>query len=559
MSNRRVIFWLLVTTLALVAAEFFLTWRQPSVAAAARQFLLDPAFETRSVSLARPGEPTTVLARDDGRWSLVAPYAGTVESRTVLRLLDAFSFSAAEDALSDAELFRLGRNRADFGLDAPRLTVTFSNEVETVSLSFGHETPMSNGVYAVRRGSDAVLVVPQAVFDAANLGSDALRERAVFPYEPEFIVGFDVKRPNASLLSFVRDGESWRIGESVASASKVKEFLSLVSDTRAVDFVWPVGATNESVVASSALLSGYGLDADSALAITLRCQDGVDRRLLLGQSAGVEGNYALIHGGAAIVTVPPRLKAVALQNAQAFTDMRLFPLDESAVASFSISDGLTSYVVARSEGGAWRLDAPVAAPADAEFVSGVLGRLLAMTPADLDPKGLKVSVLTNFSSCVVSSRSLLGGGRLDDLRSREILKIDPTLVKRLVVTSEAGGSPVALVRLRERRVWTVESEDLSERAVDTAAVSAVLTALDPLVASSIVVLKASAADLARYGLEKPFYTLAVDQEKEGAVRRNILIGAETKGGRYATVGSSEAVFVLPKKTVSALTAGLLEE
>ena len=80
-----------------------------------------------------------------------------------------------------------------------------------------------------------------------------------------------------------------------------------------------------------------------------------------------------------------------------------------------------------------------------------------------------------------------------------------------------------------------------------------------LKAERIVTLRATAADLSRYGLEHPHHTLAVDQEKDGAVRRNIFIGNVTKGGRFATVGSAEAIFVLSAKTVSALTAPLLKD
>ena len=141
MSNRRIIFWLLVATLTLISADVFLSWRQPSTGAAARQFLLDPAFEARAVTLARPGTPATVLTRGDGAWRLVSPYAGTVDARTILRLLDAFSFAAADDALSAAELFRLGRTRADFGLAEPRLTLSsdfpadVDQNVEAIGLS----------------------------------------------------------------------------------------------------------------------------------------------------------------------------------------------------------------------------------------------------------------------------------------------------------------------------------------------------------------------------------------------------------------------------------------
>ena len=56
-------------------------------------------------------------------------------------------------------------------------------------------------------------------------------------------------------------------------------------------------------------------------------------------------------------------------------------------------------------------------------------------------------------------------------------------------------------------------------AVDNKAVGSILEAINPLVAERVEKLKVTEADLAAYGLDRPFMTLAVDQDREDAVRR----------------------------------------
>ena len=107
-------------------------------------------------------------------------------------------------------------------------------------------------------------------------------------------------------------------------------------------------------------------------------------------------------------------------------------------------------------------------------------------------------------------------------------------------------------------MWGVEAEGLSE-SVDEKSIGQVLEAMNPLVAERVEKLKVSEADLASYGLDRPFMALAVDQDRDDVVRRNLMIGAPTDGGRFATVGASDAVFVLSSETVSKLTLPLLTE
>ena len=51
--------------------------------------------------------------------------------------------------------------------------------------------------------------------------------------------------------------------------------------------------------------------------------------------------------------------------------------------------------------------------------------------------------------------------------------------------------------------------------------------------------------------------MAVDQDVDNAVRRNIIIGKKTKGGRFATIGSSDAVFVMGEEQVNRLSVAIV--
>lgn len=563
MNDRRTIVMLLLVLVASLVANCLLSKRSPSAGSVRNRPVLDPSFEVRSITIERTGKPRISIQHSD-RWKFTAPFVSAAAEQPILRLADSFSVTPVEDVISDAELLKLGRTRDDFGFSDSQLTVRFSDGSRTNSLSFGEFTPSSNGVYVVKDGLDAVLVVPARLVASIPDKADAFRERDVFPYEPDFVAAIEIKRPGASIVSLTHEGEGWQLGGSTASSVRVREFLADVTDLDAVDFLWPTGDANENESISAAKLSAYGLDAETAISVVLRCLDGTDHRVLLGQDVEPNCTYALIHNGAAIVTIDASFKSILLQGERAFSDSRLFPVEESTVRTFSILADDISYVLTRSASGAWNLESPVKAAAADEVVSDVLGRLVSLTSADLAADGLQISIATNLIPCVVSAEAALGGRRLDDLRSKEILSLDPMLVRRLVLTynGKSVPPPAAVTYSRERRMWDVEvgADEISERMADEDGIRRVLAALQSLNAVRIESIAARPTDLVRYGLETPYCSLAVDQEKEGSVRRNILIGAKAEdGGRYATVGSSEAVFVLSSKTLAELLSPLVEE
>lgn len=559
MSNLKSIFWFLLGVAALAVAHFLLTTCGGSdIRIVKRRTLANPNDRCTAIELVRAGEAPTRLVKS-ASWRLVAPFPGSVDDPVVLRLLDALAFTAIDDAISDAELLKMGRTRADFKLDEPRLSVQLSGGDDPERISFGAYTPSTNGVYAAVEGVASVFVVPTQVLAAVDLPTERFRNRSLFPVGAESVLAFDVKRGTGSMLAFSRDGERWKVGDRPAAASKVRPLLSGILSAEAVGFVWPVGATNEAQSATASLLAVYELDPETAVTVTMKCVDGIDRQLSFGGEADEGRVYALVQNGGAIVTVDAKLRELAAQEAVMFTDSRIFPYEAKAVTSFAIADGDAGYVVARGEDGAWRLDAPVVAAADAETATALLDKVLALSSLDVRSDGLKVTVTTNAEPVTVSRTGLLGSMRLEDLRSKEILKIDPVLVKRIVRTSGGDGAkPTAVVYGRERRAWNVEQAGRSG-SVSEKGVLAVLSAINPLRAVRIERLKVTADDLARYGLESPYLTVAIDQDREDAVRRNIIIGAKTAGGRFATVGSADAIFVLPDETVANLASELVTE
>lgn len=557
MKNRKIIVLLLsgILLLSVINAMFFLNGAG-SGGIVSEVTILNPAEEVSSLRIERKCSTPILLARSSA-WRLVEPYSGDVDERVVLRLTDALSQTLVSDSISDSQLLRLGLSRRDFDLDEPRLRLRVAHGEKQSEYLFGSATPSGDGVYVAIDGVNMVFVMPSNLLAAVDVPADSFRRRSLFDAAPETVGAFAIKHPNGTMMKFAREGESWKVDGANASAEKVGRFLSDVLGSVAVDFVWPVGVTNESKSISSSLLSTYGLDPESALTLSIADVDGDGGMISFGKAASPNEVYALVQRGGAIVTVAASLKEQAMQGSLKYTDARLFPVESSSVAAFAVADGETSYSFSRGQNGEWRIETPVSAPADSACVNLLLNRILTITSSDVSVSGLSVSLSTNAAPVKVSREAVLGDLRFDDLRSKEILRIDPVTVKRIVMTSsDKNVKPTAVEYSRERRSWNV-GESFQQGVVDENGIASVLSALNPLRAERIERLKVSASDLATYGLENPRLTVAVDQDIEKSLRRNIMIGNRTENGCFATVGSSDAVFVISDETAGKISASIV--
>ena len=558
MTNRKSILTLLVLLLLLAAANAFLRYGVSGSKAAGRQALVEDDGVCR-ITLERKGRSAVTLSKDGRTWRLVSPYAGSVDERVVLRFVDVLSMTPITDVIGESALLKLGRSRGDFSLDDPVLSVVLQFESGgSERLSFGSKTSLTNGVFVSIGGMDSVFIVPTSVLETVDVDAERFRRRALFTIDEGSVVSFGIKRGANPVMEFARADSGWRLKDAKVSARKISDFLGKVVTASAESFVWPVGASNETEHASAALLVGYGLDPDAAVTVTVKGADGVDRRISFGKEEQDGRVYALVHGGTAIVTLPSALKGLADQDEGAFVDSRLFPVESRSVGSFSVSDHDVLYAFVRGKDGAWALESPIVARANGEAVDAMLSRVLSLSNSDVVPaeSGLVVSISTNATKAVVSRGSVFGPLAPEDLRSKEILQVDPALVKRIVRITGEDGKSVSVLYDRERKAWNLENGG-TDLVPDPKGIDRILSAIKSLSASRIEKLRVPAADLDDYGLDKPFLTVAVDQEAEGSIRRNIIIGKKTRGGRFATIGSSDAVFVIGDGQVDALSANIV--
>lgn len=524
-----------------------------------RLTLLPEADRAVSVSISR-GSGRIVLSRRSGDWRIDSPFSGAADSRLVLKLIDTLSFAPLQDSMSDSELLKLGRVRADFGLEPPRLAVETSGGGKTARVAFGSATPAEDGVYVSIDGVDSVFIAATNVLAAVDLPPDGFRSHDIFSPPDDPVDAFDIRCGKGAFMRFAREGGEWKMiepKEAAISAERVRDFLARLVSARAREFIWPVGVSNETSTAALSLLAGFGLDPENAVSVSLRDGAGNDRVASFGKAAGDGLVYALIQNGGAIVTVDAQLSDTVQTESVAFADMRLFPYEAQSVGTVLLDDGGERVLIAKDAAGNWQLDEPVAAPADSASVTELVARLVALQADDCDPDGILVSLVTNVRPVAVSREAILASISLAHLRSRDILKIESEDVRRISVTP-AGGRTVSVVRSAGRRGWNVEKSHTSGTA-DVKAVEALLHELNPLRALRVESLCARASDLGSYGLEIPRYTVAIDRRRESDVRRNILIGDRTEDGYFATLGAADAIFVLSEAVVDRFTAALVSE
>ena len=559
MRNAKSIIILLTIIAVAAALDYFVYFGKGPSSTSKRTTLVDFQSEAASVRIERVGSPTVVLDRGLGGWRLTDPFASGADEQAVMKLVDVLTQTPVVEVISDSELLKLGRTRADFSLEEPVLTVTLTGMDKSVCrFMFGSATPTQDGVYASVEGVDAVFILGKPAFSFVDVRPDDLRQRSLLPLGGAWVTSFEIKREGIPLLEFLRTGAGWNVGSEKASSQKITEFIDDLTTASAVSFIWPVGSSNETDHVTSSLLAGYGLDPDSAVTVTLNDINGKSRRLSFGKEADDGNVYALVQNGNAIVTVPSKLRDFARQDPVMFTDSRLFPVEARSVNGFSVSSDGSLYSLVRDKDGKWGLESPVVAPADQEASDALLSLILSLSPADVvKENGVAVSVLTNMSKVLIPRERILGKRTFEDLRSREMLKIDAPLVKRIVSTV-GGKTPktASVVYDRERRQWNLDTE-ADGVAVNVKGVESVLSVINPLAAVRIEKLAVVAADLDDYGLDTPFLTVAIDQDSDETIRRNILIGKKTRGGRFATIGSSDAIFVISDATVSRLSASIV--
>ena len=534
--------------------------------------------EADRIEIVRQTPHTNRLERTaQGVWRLTYPFPASADAVTVAKLLDAMLLFKPGDMLTPSDMRSLGRSARDFGLVPPKLTVSVASGARKMTLEFGGNTPSGAEVYARSGASGPVFTVPAATFAAVPADMDAFRRRRIFETPLASVVAADFRVPGSTFVKLVHSGASWQIvqpDKAPADAAAVNDVLSRLLALRAEKFVWPdawaadADADPATGKVKAARLASYGIDEAEGLSVALWTSPTAVERLVFGSPAGSNVVHALVHGGSTVVTVDATVAELCRAGHEKFLDTRIFPFGADSLKSLSVTVGGSVYVLASGTNGQWRIESPVVAPADASAVTALLDRVLRLKQNDRLPEGADAATVavtvgapafaavTNLAAVAVRPDFLSAPA---NLRSKRILSVPPASVKRLTVVSAGGETTVE--HDAQRVTWKIVKTSAPAASVRVSAngVSKVLDALADVSAVSVENLNAAPEDFKRCGLVRPAFTIAVDVDAADAVRRNLLLGnAAPGGGRYATAGGVDAIFMISRETVAALTVPLVE-
>lgn len=127
-----------------------------------------------------------------------------------------------------------------FGLTKPEFEVTLAAGAVVRRIQFGKSPTNNPGlVYARMLTHSNVVLVPKSAVEPLALPYTELRERALFPFAPEFVDLVEVRGDESFVLRRA-EGGGWKAGEQVADPAFVAEWLRMLSQIEANEFVQDV-------------------------------------------------------------------------------------------------------------------------------------------------------------------------------------------------------------------------------------------------------------------------------------------------------------------------------
>lgn len=514
------------------------------------------------ISSGRPRVVTKIVKFSPERWCIEAPFAADADTAAVEKLVDLITLSRPIEAIKETDIRATNRQMRDFGLDAPVAEILLrSKDGREERLSFGASSPNGGEIYV--RAFPWIFAVTNSILAAIPSSSDVLLRRTLVPFSVESVAQFEFRAPGKPHLRVSRRGGQWRIlqqpDEYPADAQATKQLLSDIVSARVSSFV-------RQSAHSASLLAAYALDPEQSRSLVLWLKNEKSETISFGKRADTNLVYALIGNGSSIVTVDSSLVERISRCEDELQDMRFFPYASHEINNVSFTGKGSSYVLSRMNGtnGTWRLTAPVDAPADQSRTAALLDVLFRLKKGDVAANGdnvvnVSVTPVNAPVRTVAIPASVFEQVSFADLRSKTMLSLPPATVRRITVKSAGVSSSVSRSATRDTWNYECEKEGTAARNVSQKGIERLLMAIGEIKASSIETVAATREDLVRCGLARPTLELSLEIDSLETPRRTILLGnAVANGGRYASVGGADAVFVLSAATVADIIVPIVE-
>jgi hypothetical protein len=180
--------------------------------------------------------------------------------------------------------------------------------------------------------------------------------------------------------------------------------------------------------------------------------------------------------------------------------------------------------------------------------------------SDKQNNALFVSLNGKSKKISVKKDSVFDLYSFSDFRDRLVLSIPFNSIKRITISKGDSLAPPEVVEYNpDRSSWENATKNNNLKVISKA-LDEMIFQFEEIKALKIHCLNVTPEDIRRYGLEKPYMSIAVDRRSTDMTRINLLIGDKYgSAGRFATLGTNETIFVLPSEVVRTLEAPILGE
>jgi hypothetical protein len=244
---------LLVIAAALGAYIYFVeSKRKPSSEQAeekAKVFDKLDAAKVEEIEIKASGGDDTKLKKEGDRWKIVAPITSAADESEV---------SGITSNLASVDVQRVVDQKpgdlAQFGLAPPKTEITFraSGDKAARKLLLGEKTATGGDLYAKLGTEPRVFLVSGFLDTTFNKSTFDLRDKAILKFDREKVTGLELTSPEHP-MSFVKEGETWRIASPVAARADYGTVEGVVGR-------FHTGQMKSLVTDNAADLAQYGLD-----------------------------------------------------------------------------------------------------------------------------------------------------------------------------------------------------------------------------------------------------------------------------------------------------------
>ncbi|MEI6105522.1 MAG: DUF4340 domain-containing protein [Opitutae bacterium] len=375
-----------------------------------------------------PAVASLKLERRGETWSLVEPYEWPANPHAVDRLVKELQFLEHETSFAVADLAKSGQTMADYGLDQPTLTLTFTSAKKPYTLKIGNVTEIGKRLYVLSPDGARIHVVGRSLADSIGLSLEDLRSESIFTVPVFEVRSLNVQTAAPNLKVRLRRDASGRWGfetpiNARANKTAVVVTINTLNALTAKKFLDPRETD----------LDRAGLSSP-ALRVTL---EGNARRetLLLGNADTADQYFAKIEDKPNVFTtaVPAALLETLRTAQEQLRDPRVLDFEPGTVTALTLgAPGQPELSLQRLEGGTgatvWQVvtrisgQAPLTMPADLALVEELLQKLYLLAAKKFQSDAPSAAELEKYGfnrpeRTIVLGLSTGGGPRGDEASS----------------------------------------------------------------------------------------------------------------------------------------------